>query len=120
MAALAKQTLSAGDIKELPKAHVESVAHETFKVSKLTVQPGWKWSECIKPLVGTDSCQVAHSGVVTEGSMTVKMDDGTEMTFNAVRSPPSLKLSFSILTTTRSPSLSTQGLPTSLACTCFR
>ena len=83
MAALAKQTLSAGDIKDLPKAHVESVAHETFKVSKLTVQPGWKWSECIKPLVGTDSCQVAHSGVVTEGSMTVKMDDGTEMTFNA-------------------------------------
>ena len=83
MAALAKQTLSAGDIKELPKAHVESVAHETFKVSKLTVQPGWKSSECIKPLVGTDSCQVAHSGVVTEGSMTVKMDDGTEMTFNA-------------------------------------
>ena len=83
MAALAKQTLSAGDIKELPKAHVESVAHETFKVSKLTVQPGWKWSECIKPLVGTDSCQVAHSGVVTEGSMTVKMDDGTEMTFEA-------------------------------------
>ena len=47
----------------------------------MTVQPGWKWSEHIKPLVGTDSCQVAHQGITISGSMCVKMDDGTEITF---------------------------------------
>ena len=52
-------------------------------MSKLTVQPGWKWSECIKPLVGTDSCQVAHQGVVVSGGMTVVMDDGSKMSFTA-------------------------------------
>src|SRR5256885_1619340 len=24
--------------------------------------PGWKWSESVKPIAGTDSCQVAHMG----------------------------------------------------------
>ena len=65
------------------QAHVESVAHDTFKVSKLTVQPGWKWSECIKPLVGTDSCLASHQGVVVSGAMTVVMDDGTKMSYKA-------------------------------------
>ena len=81
MVTLEKQTLGKGDVKDLPKAHVETNIHGSFKVSKLTVQPGWKWSTDIKPLVGTDSCQVAHNGVVASGSMTVRMDDGTEMTF---------------------------------------
>ena len=32
-----------------------------------TMQPGWKWSTDLAPVVGTDSCQVAHSGVVVSG-----------------------------------------------------
>ena len=80
---IAKIAISAAEGKDLPKAHVKTAVHETFKLSMLTVQPGWKWSECIKPLVGTETCQVGHCGIVTQGSMTVKMDDGTEMTYAA-------------------------------------
>ncbi|QDZ18496.1 hypothetical protein HOP50_01g10000 [Chloropicon primus] len=83
MPPLEKQTFGQGDVKDFPKAQVVTNIHSNFRISKLTVQPGWKWSECIKPLAGTDSCQVAHCGVVTEGSMCVKMEDGTEQTFNA-------------------------------------
>ena len=83
MVVLEKQTLGKGDVKTLPKAVVETVEHSSFKISKLTVEPGWKWSECIKPLVGTDSCKVAHQGVILSGAMCVKMDDGTEMNFSA-------------------------------------
>jgi len=32
-------------------------------------EPGWRWSEDVKPLVGTDSCQVHHLGYVISGSM---------------------------------------------------
>ena len=78
---LEKFTLAEGETKNLPKAKVQTNVHETFKVSKLTMEPGWKWSVDIKPLVGTDSCQVGHSGVIQSGTMTVKMDDGTEKTF---------------------------------------
>jgi hypothetical protein len=43
--------------------------------------PGWRWSEHVKPLVGTDSCQTHHLGHLISGRMGVRMDDGTEMAF---------------------------------------
>ncbi len=42
-----------------------------------TFEPGWRWSECVKPLVGTDSCQVRHVGYVLAGRMHIAMDDGS-------------------------------------------
>jgi len=47
-------------------------------VGRLTLQPGWRWSESIKPIVGTDACQVHHLGVVLSGTMHILHDDGTE------------------------------------------
>lgn len=50
-----------------------------MKAARLTAQPGWKWSECIKPVAGTDSCQTHHFGVVVSGNLHIVHDDGTEM-----------------------------------------
>ena len=47
-------------------------------VGRAVFEPGWRWSESVKPIVGTDSCQVAHTGYVISGRMHVVMDDGTE------------------------------------------
>ncbi|HEV7770090.1 MAG TPA: cupin domain-containing protein [Solirubrobacterales bacterium] len=52
-------------------------------VAEGTFEPGWKWSENVKPLAGTDSCQVAHFGYVLSGSMRIFMDDGTEAEIKA-------------------------------------
>jgi hypothetical protein len=41
-------------------------------------EPGWRWSQDVKPIAGTDSCQVSHLGYVESGRMRVTMDDGTE------------------------------------------
>jgi mannose-6-phosphate isomerase-like protein (cupin superfamily) len=49
-----------------------------FKVARLLLQPGWKWSEHVKPLAQTDSCQVRHTGYVVSGRMKVVMDDRSE------------------------------------------
>jgi mannose-6-phosphate isomerase-like protein (cupin superfamily) len=49
-----------------------------FKVARLLLQPGWKWSEHVKPLAQTDSCQVRHTGYVVSGQMKVVMDDRSE------------------------------------------
>ena len=43
-----------------------------------TFEPGWRWSEHVKPLAGTTSCQAAHAGYVLSGRMGMRMDDGTE------------------------------------------
>ena len=43
--------------------------------------PGWSWSGDVKPRAGTESCQVAHAGLILSGRLTVRMDDGQEKTF---------------------------------------
>jgi len=50
-----------------------------FKVARALMQPGWKWSEDIKPIAGTDSCQVEHNGLLVSGRMKIVADDGSEM-----------------------------------------
>jgi uncharacterized cupin superfamily protein len=47
-------------------------------VGRGTFEPGWRWSENIKPIAGTDSCQVSHLGYRISGRMKVFMDDGAE------------------------------------------
>jgi hypothetical protein len=50
-----------------------------FEVARSVLESGWKWSEDIKPIVGTDSCQFQHYGVLLSGRMKVVADDGSEM-----------------------------------------
>ena len=47
-------------------------------IGKGTFEPGWRWSEHVKPLAGTDSCKVQHIGYVISGRMKVVGDDGSE------------------------------------------
>ena len=46
--------------------------------ARYTFEPGWKWSECVKPVAGTDSCQVRHIGLIQSGRLHVVHDDGSE------------------------------------------
>lgn len=45
-------------------------------VGRAVFEPGWRWSEHVKPLAGTESCQSAHTGYVVSGRMQIVMDDG--------------------------------------------
>jgi hypothetical protein len=47
-------------------------------VGRAGCQPDWQWSNDVKPITGTESCQIAHTGCIISGRMHVKMDDGTE------------------------------------------
>jgi hypothetical protein len=78
MAGLERADFSAPDeVRRPEKTTVELVKVGGGEVGRFTFQPGWKWSECIKPVVGTDSCQVEHLGYVVSGSIHVEHDDGT-------------------------------------------
>ena len=61
------------------KTKVDVVQMSTASAARFTLQPGWSWAECIKPIVGTDSCQLRHVGVVLSGAMHVAHQDGTEL-----------------------------------------
>lgn len=54
---------------------------EAGAVGRATFEPGWRWSEHVKPMAGTDSCQAPHLGYYVSGRMKVVMDDGQEEEF---------------------------------------
>ena len=56
---------------------VEVVEIDGGELGRYTFQPGWRWSECIKPVVGTESCQVEHIGYVVSGRLHVEHADGS-------------------------------------------
>jgi quercetin dioxygenase-like cupin family protein len=60
------------------KGQVDLVKIGNGVVGRATFQPGWRWSEHVKPIAGTDSCEAAHFGYVVSGRQVVRMDDGTE------------------------------------------
>jgi uncharacterized cupin superfamily protein len=58
------------------QAEVVNLAGHT--VGRGTFEPGWRWSDNVKPIARTDSCQVSHLGYVVSGRMKIYMDDGSE------------------------------------------
>jgi len=61
------------------KTRVDVVRIDGTTAARFAFEPGWKWSECVKPVAGTDSCQARHVGVVQSGSIHVAHEDGTEV-----------------------------------------
>jgi quercetin dioxygenase-like cupin family protein len=68
------------EVRSPDKARIDIVRMEGFTIGRFTFQPGWRWSESIKPVVGTDACQNSHVGYAVSGTLTIRMDDGTERT----------------------------------------
>jgi quercetin dioxygenase-like cupin family protein len=66
------------EIREFPLGQVSIVNLDGVTVGRGVFQPGWRWSEHVKPLAGTSSCEAAHTGYIQSGRMQVRMDDGTE------------------------------------------
>jgi len=58
------------------KGKVEIVKLGGHTIGRCIYEPGWRWSEHVKPIVGTSSCQVEHTGVVLEGRLAVETDGG--------------------------------------------
>jgi quercetin dioxygenase-like cupin family protein len=65
------------------KTKIEVVRLEGFTIGRFNFEPGWRWSECIKPVVGTASCQNSHVGFAVAGRIRVRLEDGTEKTISA-------------------------------------
>ena len=71
------------EVRAPNKTRVEVVQLEGYTIGRFNFEPGWRWSECIKPVVKTDHCQLSHVGYAVSGSIKVRMKDGTEKTINA-------------------------------------
>jgi len=79
MAILETKSLSKPDeVRTFDKGKLEIVNIGGRTVGRATLQPGWKWSDSVKPLVKTKSCEAPHFQYHVSGALKIKMDDGTE------------------------------------------
>jgi quercetin dioxygenase-like cupin family protein len=82
MNSMEKKSLnSPAETRTFPKGKVELVAVGGVTFGRATLEPGWKWSEHVKPLAKTKSCEAPHTQYHVSGRLHVRMDDGTEFEF---------------------------------------
>lgn len=78
MAKLAGASLdSPSEVRTFDKGIAELVQVGDNTIGRFTFEPGWRWSESIKPVVNTETCQAHHVGVALSGRLHVEMADGT-------------------------------------------
>lgn len=84
MGGLSKKSFESPDeIRTPEKTEIRVVDLGGVKAAHVVFEPGWRWSDCIKPVVQTESCQVHHEGTLVQGRMHVVHDDGSEMDIGA-------------------------------------
>ncbi|MDP9884507.1 quercetin dioxygenase-like cupin family protein [Sinomonas atrocyanea] len=72
------------DEKRRPdKSEIDLVTVGDYTIGRLTFAPGWRWSECIKPVAGTDTCQNNHVGYCISGTLEVHLATGESATITA-------------------------------------
>jgi hypothetical protein len=79
MASAERKDLNAADeTRSFPKGRADLITIGGGQVGRLTFEPGWRWSEHVKPIAGTESCEAPHFQYHVSGRLHVVMTDGTE------------------------------------------
>jgi hypothetical protein len=67
------------EVRHFPNGRAEVVSIGGGEVGRLVLEPGWRWSNDVKPIAGTDSCEAPHFQYHVSGRLAIRMDDGTEI-----------------------------------------
>jgi hypothetical protein len=79
MAKMERKSLDSPDeTRTFDKGKIELAKLGDITIGRATLEPGWSWEKCVKPIAKTDSCQAPHTQYMISGRMKVVMDDGTE------------------------------------------
>lgn len=77
-----KKTLNSPDeVRSFYKGKVELATIGAITFGRASFEPGWKWSESVKPIVKTEYCEAPHVQYHVSGRLRIKMADGTEQDF---------------------------------------
>jgi class 3 adenylate cyclase len=69
------------DVVEFPKVRTRIVELGDLTVGELVNEPGWRWSEHVRPNVGGEWCQARHVGYIISGHLGIDFVDGTSISF---------------------------------------
>ncbi|HVX29097.1 MAG TPA: cupin domain-containing protein [Nitrolancea sp.] len=71
------------DVVTYPKTRVETLALAGITYMRITLEPGWRWSECVGPALGMTRCPKHHRGYLLAGRLAVTVNDGEPREFVA-------------------------------------
>tara|TARA_Y100001970_G_C13731482_1_gene601689 strand:+ start:261 stop:473 length:213 start_codon:yes stop_codon:yes gene_type:complete len=63
------------ELKKPEKTNATIFYFRTVSAPRGILNPNWKWSQCIKPVAETKSCQAGHIGIISQGTLKVVHDD---------------------------------------------
>jgi len=66
------------EVRDFPSGRAEILKVGGAEIGRLVFEPGWRWSDHVKPLAGTDLCEAPHFQYHVAGTLRIKMADGTE------------------------------------------
>ena len=66
------------EVREFPNGTAEIFSVGGDEIGRLTFRPGFRWSNDLKPIAKTDSCEAPHFQYHLSGRLAIRMDDGTE------------------------------------------
>jgi hypothetical protein len=69
---------SPDETREFPNGRAEIVNTGDGEIGRLVLEPGWRWSNDVKPIANTPSCEAPHFQYHVAGQLAIRMDDGTE------------------------------------------
>jgi quercetin dioxygenase-like cupin family protein len=62
----------------LERGRIELLQLGGREVGRAVFEPGWRWSEHVKPIAGTESCEAPHFQYHVSGTLRIRMVDGSE------------------------------------------
>jgi hypothetical protein len=71
------------EVRSFPSGEAQILNVSGVEIGRLVFQPGWRWSNDVKPIAGTDSCEAPHFQYHLSGTLAIRMDDGTELVARA-------------------------------------
>ncbi|WP_043268771.1 cupin domain-containing protein [Streptomyces sp. CT34] len=64
--------------RDFPLGHLEALHLTGLDFAVAVFEPGWRWTDSVGPLAGTESCEIHHNGFMVQGRMRIRMNDGSE------------------------------------------
>ncbi len=71
------------ETRKFPNGEARILAIGGGEVGRMVFEPGWRWSNDVKPIAQTDSCEAPHFQYHVSGQLAIRMDDGTELVAEA-------------------------------------
>jgi len=69
---------AADEVREFGHGRLELLHVGGSDIGRVVLEPGWRWSEDVKPIAGTELCEASHFQYQVAGTLRIRTADGAE------------------------------------------